>query len=55
MCVVVSVVDLKIRMRHAYRENYVQPPMLEADCVCRDLIFRIVIQGVIIGHVHRMF
>lgn len=55
MLVVLSVSDVKIRMRYAYRENYVQPPMLEPNCECGDLIFKIVIQGVIIGHVHIMF
>lgn len=55
MLLVLSVADFKIRMRYAYRENYVQPPMLEPNCVCGDLIFRIVIQGVIIDHVQIMF
>lgn len=55
MLVVLGVANFKIRMRYAYGENYVQPPMLELNCVCGNLIFRIVIQGVIIGHVHIMF
>lgn len=55
MFIVLSVADFKIRMRHAYRENYVQPPLLEPNCVCGDLIFKIVIQEDIIGHVRIMF
>lgn len=55
MLVVLSISDFKIRMRYAYRKNYVQSPMLQPNCECGDLIFRIVIQGVITGHVHIMF
>lgn len=45
----------RLEWDYAYGETYIQSFILKPNHVCEGLIFKIIIQGVIIVHVHTMF